>query len=31
MINFDDINLKNYIDFGYFDIYEQLKFHSQLI
>ena len=30
LISFDDLDLKFFIDFGCFDIYEQLKFHAQL-
>ena len=30
MTGFDDLTLKIQINFGYFDIYEQLHFHAQL-
>ena len=30
MTSFDDLNLKNSIDYGYFDMYEQFKFHARL-
>ena len=30
MIDFDVFNLKNVMDFGYFDVYEQFKFPAKL-